>query len=389
MTPPDPSTAWSFVTSAGGPSAIETPPLPEARDAWLLEHDPLWLSALLDDPTKSLLLAMKDGACFCGLFVHDVGMALDLGELSFGRIPVRRHVLTGGLPEKAAGREDLADFLTGLAGELPVRGVVFVQGVRETEPLRAALDDPAVRRAYHVRQHGAPYQRCRIALTGSYDAYLASLERRRRNDFKRIVRNFTREFEASTEVQAITTTAELEAALPDLVSLSAKTYQARLLGLGISRGNVIERQLRYGTKLGMARLDLLRVGGKLISFQIGYIHRDTLYSAHGGYDPEWVQWSPGIVHHAFVLEDLCRALPDLRFYDFMYGEGTYKTRLSNTFHPESNFYLFPRTLRGRFTWVALEVSDWVSQRAGAVLAKVRGKGALRKLVRRFAEKRAR
>jgi hypothetical protein len=389
LTGPDPSTTWTFATSAGGPPAVEAPPLPEARDSWLLEHDPLWLSALLDDPTKSLLLAMKDGGCFCGLFVHDVGMALDLGELSLGRIPVRRHVLTGGLPEKAAGAEDLADLLTRLAGDLPPRGVVFLQGVRETEPLRAAIDDPSVRSAYHVRQHGAPYQRCRIALTGSYDAYLASLGRRSRNDLKRLVRNFSREFEASTEVQVITTPAELEQALPDLASLSAKTYQARLLGLGVSRGNVLERQLRYGAKLGIARLDLLRVGGKAISFQIGYIHRDTLYATHGGYDPEWVQWSPGIVHHAFILEDLCRRSPDLRLFDFMYGEGLYKTRLSNTFHPESHFYLFPRTSRGRFTWLALEASDWVSRRAGALLAKVRGKGVLKKLVRRLAERRGR
>lgn len=384
---PDSSTGWSFVSTAGAQPAIEAPALPDARDAWLLEHDPLWLAALLDDPTKAVLLATRDGACFCGLFVHDVGMALDLGELSLGRIPIRRHVLTGGLPEKAAGRSDLVDLLAGLSRQLPPRGVVFVQGVRESEPLRSALDDPAVRGAFHVRRHGAPYQRCRITLSGSYDAYLASLARKSRNDLKRLVRNFTGEFEASTEVQVITTPAELEAALPDLASLSAKTYQARLLGLGISRGNVLERQLRYGAKLGMARLDLLRVGGKAISFQIGYIHRDTLYATHGGYDPEWIQWSPGIVHHAFILEDLCRTSPDLRLFDFMYGEGLYKTRLSNTFHAESHFYLFPRTPRGRLTWLALEGSDRISKRAGALLAKVRGKGALKRLVRRLAEKR--
>lgn len=362
----------------------ETLRVPEAQDAWLLEHDPLWLAALLDDPTKSLLLAMRDGACFCGLFVHDVGMTLDLGELALGRIPIRRHVLTGGLPEKSAGRDDLADLLTRLAGELPPRGVVFLQGVRETEPLRAAVDDPAVRRAYHVRHHGAPYQRCRIALSGSYDAYLASLARKSRNDLKRLVRNFTGEFGASTEVQVITTPTELEAALPDLVSLSAKTYQARRLGLGITHGNVLERQLRYGAKLGMTRLDLLRVGGKAISFQIGYIHRDTLYATHGGYDPEWVEWSPGIVHHGFILEDLCRRAPDVRLFDFMYGEGLYKTRLSNTFHPESHVYLFPRTARGRATWLALEASDRASRLAGALLGKLKRKTAFTKMIRRLA-----
>jgi CelD/BcsL family acetyltransferase involved in cellulose biosynthesis len=386
MTGTAPSSPWSFVAAARGGAGTGPPALPEVREAWLLEHDPLWLSALLDDPSKDVLLAVRDGGCFCGLFVHDVGISLDLGQLSLGRIPVRRHVLTGGLPEKAASREELVALLTGLAGALPVRGVVFLQGVRDGEPLRAALDEPAVRAAYHVRRHGPPYQRCRIALTGSFDAYVAGLGRSTRKDLRRLVRSFRDEFGDSVEVQVLTRPAEIEAALPDLIALSAKTYQARLLGLGISRGNVLERQLRHGAKLGMARLDLLRVGGKAISFQIAYAHRETLYATQGGYDPEWKEWSPGIVHHHFFMEDLCRTSPELRLYDFMYGEGLYKTRLSNTFHAESHFYLFPRTARGRLTWLALEASDRLSRWAGAALGRVRGKAALTRLIHRLAER---
>lgn len=386
MTGPGSSLPWSFVAAARGRETIEPAALPEAREAWLLEHDPRWLSALLDDPSKAVLLAVKDGGCFCGLFVHDVGMTLDLGHLSLGRIPVRRHVLTGGLPEKAASREDLVALLTGLAGELPARGVVFLQGVRESEPLRAAVDDPAVRRAYHVRRHGPPYRRCRIALTGSFDAYVASLGRSTRKDLRRLVRDFKGEFGGSIEVQVVSGPAEIEATLPDLIALSDKTYQARLLGLGISRGNVLERQLRHGAKLGMARLDLLRVGGKAVCFQIAYAHRDTLYATQGGYDPKWKEWSPGIVHHAFILEDLCRVSPELRLFDFMYGEDLYKTRLSNTFHPESHFYLFPRTARGGATWLALEASDRASRLAGALLGKLKRKAAFTKMIRRLAER---
>jgi CelD/BcsL family acetyltransferase involved in cellulose biosynthesis len=376
------------VTAARGPGTTGPVALPEARQAWLLEHDPQWLSALSDDPSKAVLLAVKDGGCVCGLFVHDVGMTLDLGLLSLARIAIRRHVLTGGLPVKAAGRADLVALLTGLSGVLPARGVIFLQGVRESEPLRAAVDDPAVRRAYHVRRHGPPYQRCRIALSGSFDGYLASLGRSTRKDLMRVVRNFNREFGGSIEMQVITRPAEVEAALPDLIALSAKTYQARLLGLKISRGNVVERQLRHGAKLGMARLDLLRVGGKAISFQIAYVHRDSLYATQGGYDPAWKEWSPGIVHHAFVLEDLCRVSPELRWFDFMYGEEFYKTRLSNTFHPESHFYLFPRTARGGLTWLALEASDRLSRWAIAALEKTRLRRALTRLVHRLAERRS-
>lgn len=379
-----PGPIWSFVAGGRGPEPTGPPALPEARQAWLLEHDPLWLSAVLDDPSKAVLLAVKDGGCFCGLFVHDVGLTLDLGHLSLARVPVRRHVLIGGLPEKAVGPADLVALLTDLSAELPARGVVFLQGVHENEALRAAVEDPVVRRAYHVRRHGPSYRRCRIALTGSYDGYLASLGRSTRKDLRRLVRHFNEAFEGSAEAQVITRPEDVEAALPDLFALSAKTYAGRVLGLGISPGNVLERQLRHGAKLGMTRLDLLRVGGRAISFQIAYIHRHTLYATQAGYDPEWREWSPGIVHHAFILQHLCRTSPEIRFFDFMYGEEPYKARLSNAFHRESHFYLFPRTARGGLTWVALEASDRLSRCVTAILNRTGGKAALMKLIYRLA-----
>ncbi|MFI5328143.1 MAG: GNAT family N-acetyltransferase [Candidatus Rokuibacteriota bacterium] len=358
------------------------------RDFWVLEHDPAWLAGRLGVAGRAVLLAMKHEEPFCGVYVHDVGLDLGLGEVSLGTVPVRRHVLTGGLPREAAAADELAELLRLLAAEIGPKGVVFLQGVHDDEALRVAIDGRELRRSYFVLQHGPSYRRCRIALGGSFDDYLATLKKGARTDLKRIMRKFTGEFGRDMAVEVVETERDLEAVLPELERLSAKTYQAKHLGLGVSPGSLVEQQLRFGARQGMARLDLLRVGGQLISFQTAYIHSTTLYALHCGYDPEWSDWGPGIAHLGFILEDLCRSLPRVRTVDMMYGESLYKTKLCNTFHQEAHFYLIPRTARGFAPWLALRTVGHMSRAAGAVAARMKHKKTVTRFIRRLAERRA-
>lgn len=371
--------AWGLVPVAdhlpGGPG----------RDFWALEHDPSWLAGRLGVAGRAVLLAMKDGEPFCGLYVHDVGLDLGLGEVSLGTVAVRRHVLTGGLSREAATAADLADLLRLLATELGPKGVVFLQGVHDDEALRAAIDGQDVRRSYFVLQHGPSYRRSRIALGGSFDDYLATLKKGARTDLKRIMRKFTGEFGRDVAFEVVETERDLEAVLPELRQLSAKTYQAKHLGLGVSPGSLVEQQLRFGAGQGMARLDLLRVGGQLISFQTAYVHSATLYALHCGYDPEWSDWGPGIAHLGLILEDLCRSVPRVRMVDMMYGESLYKSKLCNTFHPEAHFYLIPRTARGFAPWLALRTVGHVSRAAGALADRMKHKKTVTRFIRRLAE----
>lgn len=358
------------------------------RDFWILEHDPAWLAGRLGVAGRAVLLAMKDEEPFCGLYVHDVGLDLGIGEVSLGTLPVRRHVLTGGLPREEATAAELAELLRLLAAEIGPKGVVFLQGVHDDEALRVAIDGREVRRSYFVLQHGPSYRRCRIALGGGFDDYLATLKKGARTDLRRIMRKFTGEFGQDMTVEVVETERDLDAVLPELERLSAKTYQAKHLGLGISPGSLVEQQLRFGARQDMARLDLLRVGGQLISFQTAYIHSATLYALHCGYDPEWSDWGPGIAHLGFILDDLCRSVPRVRTVDMMYGESLYKTKLCNTFHPEAHFYLIPRTARGFAPWLALRTVGHVSRAAGALAARMKHKKTVTRLIRRLAERKS-
>ncbi len=356
----------------------------DTSSTWLLEQDPWWNAALLNDPDKAFLLVAKDDHPFASIFVHQTGLDLNLGELSLGSIPVRRYVLTGGLSENAATAAEFVGMLSTLRGQMESSGVVFLQGVRMDEPLQASLDSPELRRLYSVVPRGGRYRRCRIKLGGSLEAYLATLGRATRKDLKKTVRVLKERIGAALEMQVVTTPDELETALPDLRRLSAKTYQARLLGMGVVSGNFVERQLQYGVSRGFGRLDLMRVRGEAIAFQVGCLHKGTFHATQCGYDPAWAELQPGIALLSFIIEDLCRSAPEVGWLDFMHGESLYKMRLSNSFHEESNFLLIPRTARGWSTLIAFQTINGLSSMAGAALAMLRLKAAVRAFLRRYA-----
>jgi CelD/BcsL family acetyltransferase involved in cellulose biosynthesis len=76
--------------------------------------------------------------------------------------------------------------------------------------------------------------------------------------------------------------------------------------------------------------------------------------------------------------------PAVRIFDFMAGETVYKSRLSNSFHGELQYYLIPRTARGSATWVALRAVDRSSKLVGKFLKTLNLKERARRFLRRHA-----
>jgi hypothetical protein len=349
---------------------------------WLLEHDPIWHSALLTHGDSSVTIAKKNGACLLGLLVHSVKLPLRFGDFSVAAISVRRHVLTGGFPGAGISVPELEDLLVQLAPEVGPSGLIFLQGVHEGEPLHRALASAELKRKYYVMLRGRSYQRCRIALEGDLSAYLDGLRSSTRKDLRRTLRRFDAHYAQWTCLEVIVDPDALEQVLPELIALSDKTYHGRVLGLGPAAGNYVVRQMRFAARHGILRLDLLRVQGRLVSFQVGYVYGNVLFATHAGYDPDWSDCSPGIVHLIRIVEDLCRSRPDVAWLDFMYGDEPYKRRLGNRFHVEFQFYLIPKSARGFATWLALRAAQGVSHFAGTVLDRLNLKGKVQWWLRR-------
>lgn len=350
--------------------------VPAATGGGLLEHDPAWLLAQCDCAEKQVLVMEADGVRL-PLFVHRTGLQFRLGEKTLASVPVLCHVLTGCLPPVAKD-----GLLMALADCLPADGVVFLQGLGAKEPLRAALDSPAVRRWFHILPQGLAYQRRCLAVGGGMDTFLKTRNSQSRYALRKCQRDFEQAHAGRVELGVYADPEAIEDMLALIEPVSSRTYQSRLLGLGIRRDGFIANQLRVGARLGLTRCYVLKVDGRPVIWCLGYVYGDTYYGHHTGYDPEWRRWQPGIVIHLAMFEDLARSLPGVRRFDFLYGDSVFKQRLSNEAREERHYYLFPRDARGTALFHALRATDALSEGVGYWLERHGLKEKLRRWLRR-------
>ncbi|WP_018881892.1 MULTISPECIES: GNAT family N-acetyltransferase [unclassified Thioalkalivibrio] len=346
----------------------------------MMEHDPEWLLAIRHPGHGRVLLAEKDYRQL-PIYVHDGALSFVLGGMALRRIEIRRHVLTGNLPDWS--QDDLTAILSALREQLDRRGVVFLIGVIESEPLWHALQSTELRRHYHVLQSGETDTRRLAALPDTFDEYLGSLPRKARQDIRRSERRFSEHFGHGTRLEVFSRPEEITPFLDTVEPVSARTYQSRLLGLGVKRGHWIERMLKAAAERGYARCYGLFVDQTLVAWRVGFVFQGTYFSHHIGYDPDWADWHPGIVLQARTIQDLCSISPRVNCIDMLHGDNAAKRKLSNQCRREGKFYLFPRNWRGTIRYALLgsfnALSDILSSFAERTKLKERARKALRRL----------
>ncbi|WP_018144799.1 GNAT family N-acetyltransferase [Thioalkalivibrio sp. AKL6] len=371
----DRARAANWVLRQASPGETFTPPAPGT----MMEHDPEWLLAIRHPGHGSVLLAERDSRQL-PIYVHDGALSFVLGGMALRRIEIRRHVLTGNLPDWS--QDDLTAVLGELKGHLDRRGVVFLIGVVEGEPLWQALQSAELRRHYHVLQSGETDTRRLADLSGTFDAYLGSLPRKARQDIRRSERRFSEHFGQRARLDVFSRPEEITAFLDTVEPVSARTYQSRLLGLGVKRGHWIERMLQAAAERGYARCYGLFVDQKLVAWRVGFVFQGTYFSHHIGYDPDWSEWHPGIVLQARTLQDLCSLSPTVQRVDMLHGDNAAKRKLSNQSRREGKFYLFPRNVRGTLLYTSLGSFNRLSDTLSALAARLKFKDRIRRVLRR-------
>ena len=371
----DRARAANWVLRQASPGETFTPPAPGT----MMEHDPEWLLAIRHPGHGSVLLAERDSRQL-PIYVHDGALSFVLGGMALRRIEIRRHVLTGNLPDWS--QDDLTAVLGELRGHLDRRGVVFLIGVVEGEPLWQALQSAELRRHYHVLQSGETDTRRLADLPGTFDAYLGSLPRKARQDIRRSERRFSEHFGQSARLDVFSRPEEITAFLDTVEPISARTYQSRLLGLGVKRGHWIERMLQAAAERGYARCYGLFVDQKLVAWRVGFVFQGTYFSHHIGYAPDWSEWHPGIVLQARTLQDLCSLSPTVQRVDMLHGDNAAKRKLSNQSRREGKFYLFPRNVRGTLLYTSLGSFNRLSDTLSALAARLKFKDRIRRALRR-------
>jgi CelD/BcsL family acetyltransferase involved in cellulose biosynthesis len=159
-----------------------------------------------------------------------------------------------------------------------------------------------------------------LALSDSWEEYLARLGKKKRHELERKVRRFEREAPGAS---LRTTDSEgLESDLELFVELHRTSEGAKGEFFLPKRVEFFKRVARTFQPLGMLSLDNLEFEGRLIAAMFSFRFDGVLYLYNSAYDQNLRPISPGLILAAKLIE---RSIEErLRRFDFLRGRERYK-----------------------------------------------------------------
>ncbi|WP_423601699.1 GNAT family N-acetyltransferase [Sphingomonas sp. MS122] len=175
-----------------------------------------------------------------------------------------------------------------------------------------------------VRQR---YNRYFADLSGTYDAYLASLSANARQGVKRKAKKVAQVSGGQLDVRRFRTPAELQAFHGIARGIAVNTYQEKLMGEGLPGTPEFVRTMLEKAAADEVRAWLLYIGDAPAAYLYCPAIGETLIYEYVGHDPAFNELSPGAVLQIEAFRDLFAEGKFARF-DFTEGEGQHKRQYS-------------------------------------------------------------
>ncbi len=349
------------------------------RDLQLCEfqHDVAWQSTDID-ATRERLVVLSDcsDTGVAGLLCARVADN-DITYTVAGRTILRRKIAQytihqGPVTTRNPARGAIEAGMEKLATEMPTGSAVYVSAVPRGSHLDDLLADrrSGLRKAFHVIPWGRSSTHFKIRWSGSAEAYLASLSSKtKRKNVRRASQRL--KSDQPLRVECFRSAGEINRFLADGAAISAKTYQARDLGLGLEDQPGREALIRFAAHRNAFLGHILYVGDIPIAFRYGFIFGKTLFAVGTGYDPAHVALAPGSILFLEALNDLERSALPIDLIDFMPHENSFKRDRANLEIQVHNYFLFPRTWSGFSIYAPIALLEIVADVAGRNLRRIR------------------
>lgn len=305
----------------------------------------------------AILVARENGKVvgFVALPVNDEPIDLSLGPVRLFRTAVKHHRLIQDIAVAAAEREAATQGCLDLLSTLVRRdGVVLAHAVPVDSLLHRVLTTRhGLRLPFRVLRWGGEKLSCRIAWTGDYETYLASLGKVSRKELRRNARALLGDAAMACEVRVYRTPAEAEIFLQHGMLVSEKTYQRRDLGLGLFAGGNAERAIRFAASVDALRGCILYINGAPVAFEYGFIWAGVCAMRQAGYDPAWARSQVGSVLFSEFIRGCESEERPIHTFDLMPGLNLFKLRTTNEKIRIQHFRLFPRSVIGTARYAAI------------------------------------
>lgn len=352
-----------------------------------MDHDLAWLSANGGEgkSVKVFVCVSSQGTLlgYAPFFVHPSALSVELFGISLFDYPVRRYSISAGpllAADYAAPRALLGSLLLQVRNSLGRRDVAFGLGVELGSVFgQAIFDNVELRKTYRLLPHGKQYRRRLIVLPEQFEEYVTGLGKSTRYDVRRAMRRFESTPGLSGSFRIFSTPEEVPEFLGLAEAVSNKTYQRKLLDIGISDNAASRRALTLAAEKGWLRSLIVFVEGEPAAFKHGFVYKGTYFSHLVGYDPHWAGYAVGMMSYMYAVRDQIGI--GTKKFDFMYGDQGNKERLSNYYREEQNVYLIPRRFPLSQIACALQIFNSASESLGTLMEKYHLKSRIRRFLR--------
>jgi CelD/BcsL family acetyltransferase involved in cellulose biosynthesis len=205
-------------------------------------------------------------------------------------------------------------------------------------------------------------------LQPSFDAYLASLGKSTRKDFRKTLKKFASADQPS-KLAVFSAVDECQKFFDDALIVSKKTWQYLNEGAGLKDQDKLLTQYRIAAERGWFRSYILYYGEQPVAFQEGYVYGATYYAEQIGYDPAFASHQIGVVLLLEMIRDLIENCPGIQCVDLGATENELKRRVSAAQVIDGYSYIFRRDAKSASLLTALRMANGLTDQLKKVLGR--------------------
>jgi hypothetical protein len=185
-----------------------------------------------------------------------------------------------------------------------------------------------------------------IDTSSDYETWLAGLTGNTRQSINRKRRKLVAAAQGTLEVRRYASSESILEFHSLARQVSRTTFHEKKLGMGLPDSQRFQVEMHDLAAEGTCFGSIMFFDSTPISYIYCVMRGRRCEPLFRGFDPRCKQWSPGLVHHVWLIEEAFRD-PDTDFFDFGLTEFQYKQQLATDQEECVNVLVLSKTLRHR------------------------------------------
>ena len=232
----------------------------------------------------------------------------------------------------------------------------------------------------YIRYVPLQYQHCYINLRLTFEDYKSKFSSKTRSTINRKIRKYYEYCGGSISWKTYKSTEEMREFFWHARDVSIKTYQEKLLNVGIPDSEDFIRQAESLASKQRVRAYILFDGERPVSYLYCPVYEGVLIYAYVGYDPDYMRLSVGTVLQWLVLEQLFNE-GRYQYFDFTEGQSEHKRLFATHQQFCANVFFMKKTFSNALLIYSHMLMEYFSKWLGVTMDRLGLKTKIKRFLR--------